>query len=292
MPTGSAARRRGEAGFTLPFLIGILTVLAIVLAAALPVWVARVQRAKEAELVARGLQYAEAIRVFQSRFGRLPSRLEELVELEPRSIRQLWKNPFAKGDDPGWYVLMEVGGQVVPLDPRTGELATGAEGTQDEGGTGAEGDERGVGAPVGSNSPTGGAPATLGRGTAPRGAAAPQPATSTGNGSEVAGPIHGVRSKVRGEAYRSYFDQKDFGDWDFSVERLAQATGATTPDGTLRRADYGSIGRSFAYPPPGGKSSGGLPPGGGAGGIGNRGGGPNPQPPEAEPPAVEDEENE
>jgi type II secretory pathway pseudopilin PulG len=217
MRSGSGARR-DEAGYTLAVLIGILAVIGIALGAAVPHWAARVQREKEAELVARGLQYAEAIRVFQRRFGRLPNTLAELVEVEPRSIRQLWRNPFAKGDDAGWAVLMEIaGGQVSPVDPSTGALLGGVESeSTDE--------------------------------------SLSEVRTLSGfdPGPGVAGPIHGVRSKVRGEAYRDYFDRKDYGDWEFTVERLVAASGALTPDGLPRRADYATIGRAFPYPPPGG----------------------------------------
>lgn len=265
MPTGSA--RRGEAGYTLAVLIGILTVLGILLAAAVPHWVARVQRAKEAELVARGLQYAEAIRVFQRRQGRLPNTLQELVEVEPRSIRQLWKNPFSSGEAGGWALLMEVGGQVMAIDPLTG-------------------------APIVSPPP--------GDGDAEAGgepAAAAPPAGAPGgfvSGGAVAGPIHGVRSLFRGEAYRSYFDQKDYGDWEFSVERLVAATSATTPEGILRRADYDTIGRAFPYPPPGGvPGAGATPPVPGQGGMPGQGMQPprGPKPP-GQPPAEPTDEDE
>jgi type II secretory pathway pseudopilin PulG len=230
MPTGSGGRA-GERGYTLAVLVGLLAVLGILLGAALPHWASRVQRAKEAELVARGLQYAEAIRVFQRRFGRLPNTLAELVEIEPRSIRKLWRNPFAKGDDPGWAVLVEApGGEIVPLDPATGELLAVGESERETSEEDADGEEPASG---------------IDRGGGLR-------SLAVLGGSGVAGPIHGVRSKLRGEAYRVYFDRKDFGDWEFTVERLVAATGALTPDGLPRRADYATIGRAFPYPPPGG----------------------------------------
>jgi len=245
MPTGSPGRR-GETGYTLAFLVGILTVLAIGLGAAMPHWVARAQREKEAELVARGVQYAEAIRVFQRRFGRLPNTLAELVELEPRSIRRLWRNPFAQGDAVGWAILVEVGGQVVPVDPASGAV---------------------VAAPPGSEA-AGGAPAGA-------------------TGVAVAGPIHGVRSLARGEAYRRFFEWKDYGDWEFSVERLVAASGATTPEGLLRRLDDASLGRGFPYAPPGG-----APGAGAATPQGSAPGGSPPSQPPSDAPTQEDEEDE
>jgi len=59
---------------------------------------------KERELLFRGLQYAEAIRVFHNRFQRFPLRLEELITAQPRSIRRLWKDPMS--DDGAWSVIL------------------------------------------------------------------------------------------------------------------------------------------------------------------------------------------
>jgi type II secretory pathway pseudopilin PulG len=98
-------RRRSPAGgYTLIVLVIAVTLLSIAVATALPLWSGQIKRDKEAELVFRGLQYAEAIRVFQRRFGRPPARLEELMEVRPRSIRQLWKDPMT--DDGAWVLLV------------------------------------------------------------------------------------------------------------------------------------------------------------------------------------------
>ena len=66
------------------------------LAAVLPLWSTAIRREKEEELIFRGLQYAEAIRVFQNRYHHLPNRLEELLEVKPRCIRLLWTDPLSK----------------------------------------------------------------------------------------------------------------------------------------------------------------------------------------------------
>ena len=79
--------RRSEAGYNLVILMMTLTVLNILMAAALPKWSHVIRREREEELISRGWQYAEAIRIFQNRFQRLPVRVEELMEVEPRSIR-------------------------------------------------------------------------------------------------------------------------------------------------------------------------------------------------------------
>ena len=243
--TGEPAVRAGERGYSLAVLIGVLTVMGILIGAALPHWVAIAQREREEELISRGFQYAEAIRVFQKRQGRLPNRLQELIELEPRSIRQLWEDPMPEG---GWLVLMDApGGQVVAIDPETGEVAGGAD--EEEGGE-----------------------------SGPRPAPRPRLAPP-GEGTGVSGPIHGVKSRARKEAYHVLFDQKDIGDWEFTVERLVAATSATGPDGLPRRAHYGILGRPFRYPPPGG-----IP---GATQAPPAGRSPNGQPPPEPPPGEE-----
>ena len=86
-------------------LVVAITVLNIMMAMALPHWSHLIRRDKEEELRSRGIQYAEAIRVFQMRYGRLPVRLEELLEVKPRSIRRLWRDPMTA--DGKWGILFQ-----------------------------------------------------------------------------------------------------------------------------------------------------------------------------------------
>lgn len=125
-------RRSPAAGYTLIVLVIAVTLLSIAVATALPLWSGQIKRDKEAELVFRGLQYAEAIRVFQRRFGRPPARLEELMEVRPRSIRQLWKDPMT--EDGAWVLLVkdpqnQPGNNGAPRNPEGG-----AQGEDQEGG--------------------------------------------------------------------------------------------------------------------------------------------------------------
>jgi type II secretory pathway pseudopilin PulG len=91
-------------GYTLIVCVMAVTLLSIAVATALPLMSGQIKREKEAELVFRGLQYAEAIRVFQRRFGRPPTMLSELMDTRPRSIRQLWKDPMT--EDGNWMLLV------------------------------------------------------------------------------------------------------------------------------------------------------------------------------------------
>jgi type II secretory pathway pseudopilin PulG len=249
MPSGS---RRAEAGYNLVVLVMAITVLGIFLAAALPLWSGVIRRDREQEAISRGWQYAEAIRVFQRRFGRLPNRLEELVEIEPRSIRRLWKDPLTA--DGVWAVIVQTpqGGSVA-IDPTTG-LPIDPLPSPQEGG------------PAGTGLPQGGAP--------PSGE--PQP---------VVGPIRGVKSRAKGEAFQSLFGAESYDRWEFTVDLLLKATSQSSPAG-MPRWNALTIGRPFRVPPagtapgmaphPGGGLPGGGLPGGGrpAGGPpGNPGGG-------------------
>jgi type II secretory pathway pseudopilin PulG len=244
MPSGST--RRGEAGYNLVVLAMTVTVLGIFLAAALPLWSSLIRRDREEETISRGWQYAEAIRVFQRRFGRLPNRLEELIEVEPRSIRRLWKDPL--NDNGGWAVIVQTpqGGSVA-IDPETGlpidPLPVPGTGGVDGGG-----------ALPGGGLPQGGAP----------GGGAPQP---------VVGPIRGVKSLAKGQAFQSLFGAESYESWEFTIDLLLRATSQPSPAG-LPRWNALTIGRAFRFQPP---TTG--PPGVGLpGGPGPRPA-PNPQPP-------------
>ena len=101
----TSAARRGAAGFSLVMVIMAVAVLNIMIAVALPKWSEMIKRDKEEELISRGWQYAEAIRVFQRRFQRYPLKLEELIKVKPRCIRQLWKDPMTASGE--WTPILQ-----------------------------------------------------------------------------------------------------------------------------------------------------------------------------------------
>jgi type II secretory pathway pseudopilin PulG len=105
-----------EAGYNLVILVVAITVMSILVAAMLPLWSQAIRREKEEELVFRGFQYAEAIRVFHVRTQRYPNKLEELMEIKPRSIRQLWKDPMT--EDGKWGLIFQNDPRGNPLNPK------------------------------------------------------------------------------------------------------------------------------------------------------------------------------
>ncbi len=186
---GSARALGGgsEGGYTLVVLAIAVTVMSIMVAAALPMWSRIVQRDKEEELIFRGWQYAEAIRVFQQRQGRLPIRLEELIEVKPRSIRRLWTDPMT--EDGKWGLVFQGVGAL-----------PGQGGGQEVGGGSAPGDEDRNGRP---GRPSGRTP------------------TRGPNGEVVTtGPIIGVHSRSTDEAFKTLFDEDHYDKWLFTVQRL------------------------------------------------------------------------
>ena len=126
------AGRRGEAGYNLVMLMVLVTALNVLVAAALPTWTSIEQREREEELIFRGLQYAEGIRVFEARFGRKPMRLDELAKVRPRSIRQLWVDPMTGEAD--WGLILDGTGGVPQPGTPGGKDLTGGSGLEPSGG--------------------------------------------------------------------------------------------------------------------------------------------------------------
>ncbi|PYQ62966.1 MAG: hypothetical protein DMF53_11725 [Acidobacteria bacterium] len=193
-------------------LIVALTVLNIMIAAMMPLMSTEIQREKEEELIFRGFQYAEAIRIFHLRFQRFPNKLQELIEIKPRCIRQLWKDPMTK--DGKWGLIFQ--GQGVPLQnkgdlegqrlspkPKPGDL----EGPPDN--DGRDG--------TGLNTPK--------------------------QGDEVAiGPIVGVYSKSPKESHLVFYGHQRYDEWRFTFDLI--------PNGGVQRgsivAGVGNPGQMLA----------------------------------------------
>lgn len=75
-----------------------MSIAAILMSAAMPVWSQMARREKEAELIFRGQQYARAIGLFQRKAGPgvLPPNLDVLVE--QRFLRKKYKDPITGKD--------------------------------------------------------------------------------------------------------------------------------------------------------------------------------------------------
>jgi type II secretory pathway pseudopilin PulG len=182
-----------QAGYNMVMLVIAITLLNIAVAAALPMWSHMIQRDKEEELVSRGWQYVEAIRVFQNRFSRKPVRLEELIEVKPRCIRRLWKDPITDGK---FVPIFENQGQpLVAQTPDGQQMPVGPDGkpvAPPDSDPGIEGPDDGGFNPLGGKNPE-----------------------------EVAvGPITGVRSRSNKKSILVFFGKEKYDQWQFTLDAL------------------------------------------------------------------------
>ena len=117
--TADHAARGGECGFTLAAVVVIMALMAIFLTIAVETASFQQRREKEEELIFRGNQVVEAIRIFRARNGRFPINLNELVVAKPRVLRKKWPDPMTGVPDWEPVFLGEegttvAGGGVVP----------------------------------------------------------------------------------------------------------------------------------------------------------------------------------
>ncbi len=74
----------------------VVTLLAIAAAAIVPTMAFQIRRDREEELIHRGVQYSRAIRRYVKKFGRYPTRLEELENTNNlRFLRRQYKDPIS-----------------------------------------------------------------------------------------------------------------------------------------------------------------------------------------------------
>lgn len=185
-------KRPGERGYTLVALLVGITVMMVLVAAVLPLASAEAQRTKEDELIFRGLQYAEGIRVFRKRYGRYPTSLKEMLDVRPRTLRKLWKDPITGKDD--WVAITLTSGNPLP-----------------GGGSGMSSGRRG-----GPRTPD----------------PTPTPPTSSFAGpasGQVLGPITGVHSASGKKAFKVRDGRDVYSEWRFTEQSLLGNQGATGP---------------------------------------------------------------
>ena len=98
-----------EAGYTLVVFVMIIAVMAIMMAVAVEIVSFQAKREREAELIFRGQQYVEGIRLYKQKYGRNPMRMKELWEANPRVLRQKWKDPITDSEEWGLVFLGQEG---------------------------------------------------------------------------------------------------------------------------------------------------------------------------------------
>ncbi|MBA3271262.1 MAG: type II secretion system protein [Acidobacteria bacterium] len=100
---------QGNRGYAMAALLVGMSVMAVLMSAAMPVWTQFAKREKEAELIWRGEQYARAVGLFQRKYANtFPPTVDILVE--QRFLRKKYKDPVT-GED---FQPIPAGGSVPP----------------------------------------------------------------------------------------------------------------------------------------------------------------------------------
>jgi type II secretory pathway pseudopilin PulG len=236
--SAKATAGNGEQGYAMAALLVGISVMAVLMGMALPVWSHMVKREKEEELIWRGNQYVRAIRLFQTKFANtFPPTIDVLVD--QRFLRKKYKDPITDGD----FEPVPAGAGGMPLQNQI-------PGQPGRGGTAA------------LPPATGGAPS---RSTMSSPTQAVTPGGSIGLG------IGGVRSKSNKASIKIYNGRQKYNEWVFIHLVTAQRVGAPgggqqfpgmptqpgAPPGMRVPGSPGGPGGPGTFNPPG---RGGMPP--------------------------------
>ena len=243
---GQAGPRRSEQGYAMAALIVAMSIMAIMMTVAMPVWKQAAQREKEEELVFRGKQYAHAIGLFQRKFANAyPPNIDVLVD--QRFLRKKFKDPITNEDFVPVLVAAQAPSTPGPPAPQGG----GQRGTAPAGGGTVVAPQPSQQAQRGGGPGSQPQPGAALRGVSPIG--------TPGAGGGTTGGISGVTSKSKAQSIRLYNGRNHYNEWAFVYVPTVQAPAAGAP-GT---ATPGQIAQ-----PPGQRGGTGIP------GRGQRGSGP------------------
>ncbi|HVH27300.1 MAG TPA: hypothetical protein VM818_11085 [Vicinamibacterales bacterium] len=188
-----------ESGYAMAVLLVAMSVMAVMLTVAMPVWNQAARREREAELVFRGEQYARAIGLFQRKYANTPPPSIDVL-VQEKFLRKKFKDPITNTD-------------FVPLPAAGGGVLPGPAPAQGRGGAPASFGA----APLGRGGPTN-APA---RGNP----AAPSLSGLTGGG----GGIIGVTSASKAESIRTYKGATHYNEWRFVYAPTTATPGGNVP---------------------------------------------------------------
>ena len=186
----------GEAGYAMAALLVGMSVMAIILTAAMPTWSHMVRREKEEELIFRGNQYARAINQYQRKFANAsPPSLDVLIE--QRLLRKKWKDPLGVDKESEFQMLyLSSGMGSRGLGPAQGGISRGM-------GIGQAGGPSRASGAGGSGSTAGG----------------------TTYSTTPSGGIVGVASKNTGQSIKIYKDKQRYNEWQFIGMEMSQQAG-------------------------------------------------------------------
>lgn len=250
-----AANRRGYVLLTLMLFMALLAIAAVAIA---PSIVFETKRDREEELIHRGVQYSRAVRHYVKKFGRYPTRIEDLENTNNlRFLRKRYKDPITGKD----FKLLHLGEVQLTFGPGiAGAQAIGLNSANLPANLqqAVQGAVRGLSGPSGP-----GTQATEGEDIAP--AAQDPDAQQPGNQTFGGGPIVGVASTSKDKTIRVFNKKEHYNQWQFIYDPSS---------------DRGGLLNTPAQPPLQGTNPGGVPGAGIPGQPAPPSTPPAPQPPE------------
>ncbi len=267
----SAHSLRSERGYAMAALLVAMSVMAIMLSTAMPVYQTVARREREAELVFRGEQYARAIALFQRKYANaLPPDVDVLID--QRFLRRKYKDPITGGDfqflGPASPELAEALGTTPQQaqDTLRGRGAGGRGTTTSPFGRAQQGRESGAQGTGQGAGRSGFSPISRGNTFTPIGRGAQTAAGQASNAQGVGGGgVLAVASKSTQTSMRLYNGKDKYNQWVFMALQASLAAGG--PPGSGAQAPGGRGGRAGgrggtaapgrsgpgAPPPPGGQ---------------------------------------
>jgi len=241
----------GEQGYILITLMLFVMLIAIAAAMVLPELSFQVKRDREEEMIHRGVQYSRAIRRYYKKFGRYPTRIEELENTNNvRFLRRKYKDPITGKD----FKLLHYGEVPIGMGglgmaaglaaagglngmggrPGAGGVATSA--AQMQAGMAMAGMAAVIGAAAQNNNSdqSGSTDSSSGSGKN-GGASGSQPSTSSSGTGQVigGGPVIGVVSLSKDQTVREFASKNHYNQWNFvydpSMDRGGLITGPAQP---------------------------------------------------------------
>jgi type II secretory pathway pseudopilin PulG len=230
--------QRGYILLTLMLVVALLAIAALALA---PDLAFQTRRDREEELIHRGVQYSRAVRAYFKKFGRYPTRIEDLQNTNNlRFLRKRYKDPITGQDFKLIHfgeVQMSMGGPIAGATAATAMAGASAAGIGAAGASpgGAQGFGLGpvataaaasqaqpaTATPADADSASGSTSAQTPGQTPGQSASqtAGQPASATGSqlSSQVfgGGPIIGVVSASKAESIREFNNKNHYNQWQF-----------------------------------------------------------------------------
>lgn len=204
--------RRRDAGYMFMVILFMLALLLIALAAVAPRIAQQIRRDREEELVHRGTEYARAIKRYYRKFGRYPTRLEEMESANNlRFLRKRYTDPITGGD----FRIIRLGEQKVTPRGLFGAPVKAAGG--------------GLPAAVVGNALGGGPSAPSQNAGTPAASISPPAASGPAFGG---GPIVGVASTRDQQSIRELQGKNNYKEWEFVYDpRLDVPPGGAGPGG-------------------------------------------------------------